>query len=410
MSSHFKHFLTAILVGAGCAGLSGCILSGFSGGTAGGVTTATATVILSKLSDCTTDVVANTVTCTPKVSVVLPNGTTQSFSFSFTLNGLTTPFPIFDPLILELPDTMSGFAGSIAIGPAGVTPGTPLDITAGLTSIAIDAHTTLTAEPGMQLVIIDFQAPANAPFGQYTVNIQFTGTATSFKALLASKVTIPGPVSAAKAAGQTYFVPFFPCVTSFAAVPSISLPLGNLLQLVPTLTTAQGCNGKVFDFTGGAAATVDVIEFYNAGLDHYFITYGAQEISDLDTGVHKGWARTTKSFKAYTTPQTGTSPVCRFYIPPAQGDSHFFGRGTQECTDTAAKFPTFIEEDPAFMQMFLPVAGVCPANTTEVYRVFSNRADANHRYMTDKAVRDAMVAKGWLAEGDGPNLVVMCAP
>ena len=62
------------------------------------------------------------------------------------------------------------------------------------------------------------------------------------------------------------------------------------------------------------------------------------------------------------------------------------------------------------MQMFLPVAGVCPANTTEVYRVFSNRADANHRYMTDKAVRQMMVDKGWLAEGDGPNLVVMCAP
>jgi hypothetical protein len=45
-----------------------------------------------------------------------------------------------------------------------------------------------------------------------------------------------------------------------------------------------------------------------------------------------------------------------------------------------------------------------------VYRVFSNRPDANHRYMTDRVVRDQMVAKGWLAEGDGPDLVVMCAP
>jgi len=53
---------------------------------------------------------------------------------------------------------------------------------------------------------------------------------------------------------------------------------------------------------------------------------------------------------------------------------------------------------------------VCPPNATEVYRVFDNRPDANHRYMTDKAVRDQMVAKGWLAEGDGPNMVVMCAP
>ena len=103
--------------------------------------------------------------------------------------------------------------------------------------------------------------------------------------------------------------------------------------------------------------------------------------------------------------------MCRFYIPPALGDSHFFGRGTAECDATGQKNPSFVLEDPAFMQMFLPVAGVCPANTTEVYRVFSNRADANHRYMTDKRCdAKTMVDKGWLAEGDGPDLVVMCAP
>jgi hypothetical protein len=62
------------------------------------------------------------------------------------------------------------------------------------------------------------------------------------------------------------------------------------------------------------------------------------------------------------------------------------------------------------MQMFLPVSGACPAGTTTIYRDFSNRTDANHRDMSDRAVRDAMVAKGWLAEGDGPDLVVMCAP
>jgi hypothetical protein len=99
-----------------------------------------------------------------------------------------------------------------------------------------------------------------------------------------------------------------------------------------------------------------------------------------------------------------------FGLSPGLGDSHFFGQGTAECNATGQKNPSFVLEDPAFMQMFLPAAGVCPAGTTQVYRVFSNRPDANHRYMTDKAVRDQMVAKGWLAEGDGPDLVVMCAP
>jgi len=62
------------------------------------------------------------------------------------------------------------------------------------------------------------------------------------------------------------------------------------------------------------------------------------------------------------------------------------------------------------MHLALPSAGVCPPGTVEVYRVFSNRPDANHRYTTDPAVRDAMKARGWTPEGDRPNLVVMCAP
>lgn len=188
----------------------------------------------------------------------------------------------------------------------------------------------------------------------------------------------------------------------------------NALAITPSgsdlYAGAQG--GGVYRFTLASvpAAPTNVVEFYNASLDHYFITWVTQEISDLDNGVHKGWTRTGQSFKTYTTTQTGTSPVCRYYIPPALGDSHFFGRGTAECNATGQKNPSFVLEDPAFMQMFLPVAGVCAANTVEVYRVFSNRPDANHRYMTDPAIRAQMVAKGWLAEGDGPDLVVMCAP
>jgi hypothetical protein len=34
----------------------------------------------------------------------------------------------------------------------------------------------------------------------------------------------------------------------------------------------------------------------------------------------------------------------------------------------------------------------------------------NHRYTIDRALRDAMVAKGWVAEGDGPDAVAMCVP
>ncbi len=160
-----------------------------------------------------------------------------------------------------------------------------------------------------------------------------------------------------------------------------------------------------------ASSSALAVEFYNAALNHYFITHIANEIALLDAGVAiKGWVRTGQSFNVYTSGQGATSPVCRYYIPPGKGDSHFYGRGTVECDGTGAANPTFVNEDPNFFHVILPLAGNCPGGTIPVYRVFSNRPDANHRYMVSRAVRDTMTAAGWLPEGDGPDLVVMCSP
>jgi len=162
---------------------------------------------------------------------------------------------------------------------------------------------------------------------------------------------------------------------------------------------------------GGVPAAVDTVEYYNESLGHYFVTWVQGEIAKLDAGTAiQGWARTGRSFKTFTTPQPGTAPVCRYYIPPALGNSHFFGRNPAECSSTAAHFPAFVLEDSAFMNMTVPNQGVCPASTTPVYRMFSNRPDTNHRYTTSRAIRSQMTARGWLAEGDGPDRVVMCAP
>lgn len=160
-----------------------------------------------------------------------------------------------------------------------------------------------------------------------------------------------------------------------------------------------------------SAGAVDAIEYHNASLDHYFMTWAPDEIARLDAGtVIRGWARTGRVIRAFPAPQTGTTPMCRYYIPPAQGNSHFFGRSPAECAATAAKFPAFQLEDPAFMHMVMPAAGACPAGTTPVYRVFSNRPDANHRHVNDLGTRSQLEARGWLAEGDGPGKVVLCAP
>jgi YVTN family beta-propeller protein len=160
-----------------------------------------------------------------------------------------------------------------------------------------------------------------------------------------------------------------------------------------------------------SSPTVPVIEFYHSSLQHFFITWNIPEIITLDENERiRGWVRTTKWFKAYPSAQPGTQAVCRFYIPPGLGDSHFFGRDVSECADTKAKFPALIEEDPRYMHLQLPTSGNCPEKTFPVYRAFNNRPDANHRYSTERAAIDQVVAQGWIAEGDGPDRVVMCAP
>ena len=162
--------------------------------------------------------------------------------------------------------------------------------------------------------------------------------------------------------------------------------------------------------TAGGGNKVLAVEYYNAGFDHYFVTWVPAEIVNLDTGVAKGWTRTGQSFNVYSDAPSGTAAVCRIYIPPGKGDGHFFGRDTNECAGTMSKNPTFILESPDFFHLVPPAAGNCASGTVPVYRVFSNRADANHRYTTSRATRDLMVSKGWVAEGDGPDIVVMCAP
>jgi uncharacterized protein (DUF1800 family) len=164
-------------------------------------------------------------------------------------------------------------------------------------------------------------------------------------------------------------------------------------------------------FVAGAQP-VDVVEYYNATLDHYFVSALAADIGALDSGKLVGWQRTGKTFGAYLVATAGMSPVCRFYLPPANGDSHFYSASPAECADVQRKFPTFVYEAPNVMYVGLPAAatGACPAGTAQVYRLWNKRADSNHRYTTDKATRDAMIAKGYVPEGYGPDGVAMCAP
>ncbi len=157
---------------------------------------------------------------------------------------------------------------------------------------------------------------------------------------------------------------------------------------------------------------VPVIEYYNATLDHYFMSALPADIAALDSGALQGWVRTGLGFKAFATPVVGTSPVCRFYLPPAFGDSHFYSASPQECAEVSTKFPGFVHEAADVMHIGLPdtVSGSCPPGTAMVFRLWNARADSNHRYTTDASVRNAMLGRGYVAEGYGPEATIMCAP
>ena len=156
---------------------------------------------------------------------------------------------------------------------------------------------------------------------------------------------------------------------------------------------------------------VPVIEYYWAARDHYFISANPTEIAALDAAPPGGWARTGQSFGAYAQATGITSRACRFYIPPAYGDSHYFSASPEDCAAVQVKFPIFTYETQNAFYIDLPDinTGACPAGTVPVYRLWNNRADTNHRYTTSLAIRAQMLAKGYIAEGYGPNAVSMCA-
>ena len=189
--------------------------------------------------------------------------------------------------------------------------------------------------------------------------------------------------------------------------------------------TGAGAPNVATNFAGATAVVPPlpdvVVEFYNAGLDHYFISDLQPDIDALDGGHFPGWSRTTKSFKAFASQANGgpgANPVCRFYIPPQHGNSHFFSASPAECaavlaaTGTNPAYSGYVYETPSAFYIALPdtTTGACPAATIPVYRLWNQRADSNHRYTTDPAIKAQMIALGYFAEGYGPNQVSMCAP
>ena len=144
------------------------------------------------------------------------------------------------------------------------------------------------------------------------------------------------------------------------------------------------------------------IEYYNASLDHYFMTAEPAEAAMLDAGIIvPGWQRTGFDFKAYAVDAGMGVPACRYFGTPGIGpNTHFFSILPYECAILQAS-PLWMSEGTAFRVDALDAASQCPADRVPVIRLYNNGkgGEANHRYLTSHSEVAAMLLEGWIIEG-----------
>ena len=109
-----------------------------------------------------------------------------------------------------------------------------------------------------------------------------------------------------------------------------------------------GIAGAAFGGTAHAGLGI-AVEFYNAKINHYFVTAYPEEAAALDAGTNvKGWARTGGQFTVFTDPGEGLQAVCRFFGTPGVGpNSHFYTADAAECAKVKT-YPAWTFEGIAF--------------------------------------------------------------
>ncbi len=155
-------------------------------------------------------------------------------------------------------------------------------------------------------------------------------------------------------------------------------------------------------------------EYFNTTLQHYFITADAAEQRSVESGgAGLGWQLTGQSFKvisiniAFSPAPFPIGAVCRFYGTPGKGpNSHFYTSDFAEC-EAVKRDQGWFHEGLVFQVAQKSASNACPPNLPPVYRSYNNRFpqnDSNHRYTTDLATHQTMIARGWVDEK-----VVFCA-
>src|SRR5581483_8387861 len=163
------------------------------------------------------------------------------------------------------------------------------------------------------------------------------------------------------------FLPIDGGTITYAGIDRVtydSLPTDGVRALFRAAIVAPNVAINFFGATASVPPLpVTAVEFYNPQLDHYFVSALAADIDALDTGRIPGWYRTGQTFRVYPSAAAAggaASPVCRFYIPPQHGDSHFLSAAPAECSAIAQRigvdpnYSGYILESPAVFYVLLP--------------------------------------------------------
>jgi hypothetical protein len=208
---------------------------------------------------------------------------------------------------------------------------------------------------------------------------------------------------------------------SYAALPTDGTnALSRSGAVVPNMATNfAGLSGSV---TAAAppppppSQTTLAVEYYYDVWNFYFETAFVDEIAALDGGAFGGvWKRTGQTFNVWSQASANAAavPTCRFFSTAfAPKSSHFYTPFANECALRKTD-PGWAYEAIAFYVQLTDANGLCPAGgTVPLYRVYNNGMGGapNHRYTTDRAIRDQMLALGWLPEGNGPDVIFACVP
>jgi N-acetylneuraminic acid mutarotase len=163
--------------------------------------------------------------------------------------------------------------------------------------------------------------------------------------------------------------------------------------------------------------TQTAVEYYYAAWNDYFITSFPDEIAALDGGAFGGlWQRTGETFNVWPVSGGFASPTCRFFsVAFAPKSAHFYTPFPAECAIVEANPGWQFEAIAFYLQ--IPTGygtgnGFCPQGTVALYRLYNNGMGgaSNHRYTTNLATFNTVLAQGWVFEGEANTNVFACVP